>query len=877
MLKMFVIKSLENLGKYNYIFYKASVKLRDRGWKEFFYKSIKVFNRNIKTEIKTRTVTNEDVCNFKNMPFRCSFEKVKKGTVAFTIVSKNYMQYALVLRESYLKYNPTSEFYIVLMDLFRKKEEIDLFRDIVAKGVKIIAASSIRNGVPYFRVEEMFFKYDILEMNTAIKPFFLEYFCNKGFLNVMYIDPDIYFTNSMDKLVEKLCDHDIILTPHAISPYPDGNNPDDLAILRAGSYNLGFIAIRNTQNSLKMCRWWEEKLFYLCKNNLPEGLFVDQKWMDLVPSMFDKVYIEKSQAYNVAYWNLHERKVYKDKNVWMVEGERLVFFHFSGMPIHNMDEISKHQNRYKLSDFPAMHNLFEEYKNKVLENGYDIFRQICNEYYYSYIPATNIKIPDMVRYTYCKDIFSDNANPYLAEMNSMNNLLKCIYGRDKGVSRFHQSIYLSREDLKKIFPRGLDDKKTRKEFIKWLEHSAKREYKMYSRVMNDEPIGKNEVSTNDGFHVVGYLKSVAGTSMVARSFYKILATTGIPYTNTVLANEAACVEDEYDKVYDLYNTDKPIFKTMIYFINADSIASLGEYYPHFFKDTYNIGVWWWEFDDYFLFDDAFKYVDEVVVMSDFVKTAIEKTKPNGVKLRKVTYPFIPDWQILSDRNSVRKNYNIGTDEYTYFFNFDYLSSFERKNPLGLLQAFAKFSINKNNVKLVLKTVNCNCDSYGKSSVEQFVKDNNLLDKVVFINDTLSRDEMITVINSMDCYVSLHRSEGLGVGMMEAMYLGLPVIATAYGGNMDFMNDENAFLVPYSKVAVKNDFGPYKAGWMWAEPDIDIAKKCMEDVYNDHNLAKEKGVNGQKTIMEQYSLLKVQKDIFDLFLHKDNDNVVKETI
>ena len=297
-----------------------------------------------------------------------------------------------------------------------------------------------------------------------------------------------------------------------------------------------------------------------------------------------------------------------------------------------------------------------------------------------------------------------------------------------------------------------------------------------------------------------------------------------------------------------------------------------EYYPQLFKDNYNIAVWWWEFDDYFHFDEAFSCVDEVIVMTDFIKTAVAKNKPDNVKLSKMTYPFIPDWQLLSDKKDIRKKYNIGEDVFTFFFNFDYLSSFERKNPIGLLKAFQQFSQDKLDVRLVLKTINCNTDSENKKALDAFVLQNNLEDKIIFINDSLSRNEIMTIINAMDCYISLHRSEGLGLGMMEAMYLGLPVIGTAYGGNMEFMNDANSFLVKYTMTEVKNDFGPYKAGWLWAEPDVNCASEYMEQVYSNRELAKDKAHKGQQTILTQYNIVKIQKDILELFCRINRDHI-----
>jgi glycosyltransferase involved in cell wall biosynthesis len=112
-------------------------------------------------------------------------------------------------------------------------------------------------------------------------------------------------------------------------------------------------------------------------------------------------------------------------------------------------------------------------------------------------------------------------------------------------------------------------------------------------------------------------------------------------------------------------------------------------------------------------------------------------------------------------------------------------------------------------------------------------------RIRLIEGHLSSDDMTGLTVCCDCFVSLHRSEGLGMGMAKAMYLGKPVIATGYSGNMDFMNGENSFLVKYDLVEIIEDDGPYKRGNVWADPDIDHAAQLMQLVYNNRGLSESK--------------------------------------
>jgi hypothetical protein len=230
---------------------------------------------------------------------------------------------------------------------------------------------------------------------------------------LIYLDSDIYVTAEMEELNNLLEEFSIILTPHITKQLPwDGLHPDELTFLKAGAFNTGSIGMANTQETIKFLSWWKNRLWLFGISNTAEGMFMDQKWADLVPSLFDKVYILRNPGYNVAYWNLHERKIsFSDEKI-LVNDKLLKFFHFSGFDPDNSDVISKHQTRHRLAHFPELRMLLELYKKLLVENGYNT---VC-KWPYSYNFFDNgSKIPDRARRAYwlLGDKVKKFGNPFL--------------------------------------------------------------------------------------------------------------------------------------------------------------------------------------------------------------------------------------------------------------------------------------------------------------------------------------------------------------------------------------------------------------------------------------------------------------------------------
>ncbi|MCZ4224376.1 hypothetical protein [Pedobacter rhodius] len=289
----------------------------------------------------------------------------------FTIVAKNYFGFAKALYVSVKKHNPEIDFFVLLSD------EIDNPEDFKSQDFEILEAKNIGIG----SYSELAFKYNVTEFSTAIKPFFFSYLFEKEYEKVIYFDPDIYIYDNLDSIYDKLAEHDIILTPHFVSPelVSTANAPETLTLF-AGIYNLGFIAVKRTEIGTAMIKWWEARLHKYCFVDKFDALHVDQKWMDFVPALFgDKVLILRELGYNIAYWNIHERSI-SEKNNKIIISNRLtgreefplIFIHFSGFNPKNIYD-NKQCPILDLRQYADFIPYFVEYAEFLNENNFDMY------------------------------------------------------------------------------------------------------------------------------------------------------------------------------------------------------------------------------------------------------------------------------------------------------------------------------------------------------------------------------------------------------------------------------------------------------------------------------------------------------------------------
>jgi ectoine hydroxylase-related dioxygenase (phytanoyl-CoA dioxygenase family)/lipopolysaccharide biosynthesis glycosyltransferase len=243
----------------------------------------------------------------------------------FTSITANYLPKARVLANSIKRVHPEAQFHLVLSDiipstLVLKNEPFD--------SIITIEELSIPN------LKSWIFKHSIVEMCTGVKPFaFQEIFRRYNCEKIIYLDPDIVIFNRLDCIAEKLDDHSIVLTPHQTEPenYNEAVIDNEICSLKHGVYNLGFLAIRNSEEGRRFLEWWLKRCFDFCYDDIPGGIFTDQRWIDLAPAFFEDLYILREPNYNVATWNLTNRMATGSlKEGIFINGRPLCFYHFSG-------------------------------------------------------------------------------------------------------------------------------------------------------------------------------------------------------------------------------------------------------------------------------------------------------------------------------------------------------------------------------------------------------------------------------------------------------------------------------------------------------------------------------------------------------------------
>ncbi|GGC63407.1 glycosyltransferase family 4 protein [Undibacterium terreum] len=983
-------------------------------------------------------------------------------TAVFTIVSLNYGAFAKTLMESLSAAHPEWERHVLF---------VDRCEDPASIGGELFTATTVEQ-LPLPKMREFLFRYGIMELNTAAKPYMFAHLRRQGYDRVVYIDPDILV---IDRLVdvERLLDEGAaaVVTPHLTAPLDDGLEPSELDIMRAGSYNLGFLALGSLPASDAFIKWWEDKLEYGAVSDPARGLFTDQKWVDMAPGMFGGFAVLRDPGYNVAYWNLPHRPVTREDGVWLSDGRPLRFFHFSGFDPQNPQPFSKHQNRLTLDTIGEARELALEYARRVLGHGLAEFRK--RKYAFGSF-SDGTPIPNALRVLYREDAdvrFQAGEDPFDAGSYF-------VHGEAGSLPTILRGLWLEHQHLQRAFPDPLGS--SRRAFYHWFAEAGGVEvgvpeayilpvrralgvlradgpqYKpsiwarglvfihkkatggklgaarlrQYQKVtgpiafmqlgfeqfrgsrwakkvgldlpttarldplqaasshsnaggiplvsarhrtvrfsglyaepgqdawwvgrqarfvtnrvtstrirlqgihhgdlhqrahgkpelsisigFNDEPRssvtvwpgrfdvtvelellpetwpatlhvlpeascipkdlglgedtrrlsvqlsdvsigetsifnavrqstgGKDPTQAVQGVNVIGYARSEHGVGQSLRQFTGALDATAIP--NVVIDfnnNNNSRVQDrslEHRIVTDA------VHGINVFHINADQMPEAEMHLPSHLFSRYNIGFWHWELPD--MLEEhlaGFNTLNEVWVPTGFVQEAIAKRSPIPV----VRMPHAIHFTVSPDASRAR--FSLPEDKFLFLMMYDFSSYQERKNPQAALDAFDQaFSKDNGKVALVIKTQNAQFHNADVAALRDRLggrKD------VIWINETLSRQEVYDLQSVCDALVSLHRSEGYGLGPAEAMFLGKPVIATNWSGNTEFMRPQNSLPVNYTLVKIQKDLGVYKAGQTWAEADVGHAASLMRQIVEDEGLRARISAEARRTMVEEYS-------------------------
>jgi hypothetical protein len=287
--------------------------------------------------------------------------------IGFTLCSNNYLALARSLVASWAKHHPEDLFVLGLVD--RRDPAIDYT---LPGRAEVIEVASI--GIPDF--DELTSKYDITELNTAVKPYYFDFLLkHRGAEKIIYLDPDILVFRPFRMVGDLLDRHSLIVTPHICSPIEEGPNPTDYELLKTGIFNLGFLALRRAPHIPSFLAWWQQRMRRYAYRKDSEGLFYDQIWMNYIPAFCGDAHVLRDLGHNMANWNLHERTLSRAGGNFSVNGSTdLVFFHFSHYRFDQPDTIASYHERYSFETRPDLRPIFDLYRSTVLANGHEALK-----------------------------------------------------------------------------------------------------------------------------------------------------------------------------------------------------------------------------------------------------------------------------------------------------------------------------------------------------------------------------------------------------------------------------------------------------------------------------------------------------------------------
>ena len=345
----------------------------------------------------------------------------------------------------------------------------------------------------------------------------------------------------------------------------------------------------------------------------------------------------------------------------------------------------------------------------------------------------------------------------------------------------------------------------------------------------------------NGVDVVGFFTAEHGVGEAARVLVSTLRSVDI-------AVSTINYTDTQSRMGHAYSTnDVSRYKVALVSMNAEQLTHsthiLG---TDFYLNRYVIGQWFWELEQApQWYAPAWPIVNEIWAPTRFIEQMLRTSAPSSVK---ISYVPLPVSCPMVDGSLSRTHFGLN-DRFMFLFAFDFMSVMKRKNPVGLVEAFIRAFPVGSGAQLVIKAINGDKRPEERSQLLGAAARHS---DITVMDTYLTRIETSSLMNLADCYVSLHRSEGLGLTLAEAMSLGKPVIATNYSGNIDFMNATNSYLVSWNRVEVGENAEGYAADATWAEPNIDEASQLMRFVFENQVEARQIGHKAKADILNRFS-------------------------
>ena len=718
------------------------------------------------------------------------------------------------------------------------------------------------------------------ELREALAPVLLGRALDAGADLALFAHPFTRLYGPLERFLGQAADGGLALTPVLTNPIPDdGAEPDRETLESWGAFDPGLIAAGRDDDVRGMLDWWArgatalpqmsskdpsvqvswwydfEPAFPSLEDSSPRHSRV---WLDLATGLVPGLEVNRDPGCNVAYWNLHGRRFEANGSGFTIDGAPLRSFQFRGFDANRPRLLSADQDRVSLADEPGLRLLCERYAGELESHGDAELRQF--PYGLEWLPdGTQLdeRMRRLAREAVARGAVTTSIFSELGQRQLFDWLREPGFpGAPPVFNRYMLQIYKERGDVQRAIPPT--DPQFGERFAEWLEVSAAREETIPESVRPAElkppaeararrraiPSGSLAGPSDTwGVNVVGFMRSDFGIAHAGRLAIEALDTGRVPL---IPIHDLSLARFKTERSsFATLGTGAAGFPISLLVMNGDHINRFrGEVPPSFFEERYTIAMWFWETDrippDW---QSSLEVLDELWVASDFVGETVSRDTP--LPVTKVGLPVSAPSVAPADR----ADWGVAEDDFLFLYLFDFGSVGVRKNPIGVVEAFKRAFPPGSGAKLLLKS------SYSVYAENEFTElklaaaDH---PDVVIDEGRVATDRKNAILAACDCYVSLHRSEGFGLSQAEAMYLGKPLISTAYGGVLEFASADNSYLVDYEPVEVGHGHSPYGASDHWAEPNVEQAAELMRHVFENRDEALDRAAQAAAEIRSEHS-------------------------